>query len=181
MQCLQNPKDVICVEMTSNLTKITLVERDIVRWAGRIQMLPGPLAWSNNCWRLWRPERCWRCWGWRVQWIQGWYQGVILWRGNKGNYRHDVGIDGAGMILGRLVGKESWQFLGRWDYRDMKSGVTQHGCCCSFSHRTAVMMKLSLGQTKQVKEAQPLHSCWSCHCSSGETGRKLDQVCCSSQ
>lgn len=38
LQCLQNPEDGICAEMTLNLTKITLVERDMVRWAGRIQM-----------------------------------------------------------------------------------------------------------------------------------------------
>lgn len=32
---------------------------------------------------------------------------MILRCGNKGNYQHDTGIDGAGKILGRLVGRES--------------------------------------------------------------------------
>lgn len=73
---------------------------------------------------------------------------MILRCGNKRNYEHDTGIDRAGTILGRLVGRESWQFLGRWDYRDVKPGVTQHGCC-SLSHRIAVMMTLSLGQTNE--------------------------------
>lgn len=96
-----------------------------------------PLPWSNNCWRLWRPERWWVCWGRRTQRFKSgtrvWYYGVVL----RGNNCHDVAVDAVGSILGRLVGRESWQFLSRWDHRAVKPGLTQYGCCFTVSQNSS--------------------------------------------